>query len=261
MAAESDSTKLQAHFTRTYLDLRIGIAIIGGALPLLLWLGERIVTHEPLRSSMSAYYYSPLMRDTFVGALISIGVFLYLYKGFSTRENWALNFAGLLAVGVALLPDAAEGESRNLRSTSHETFAVLFFLAIAYVCMATAADTLSLMRDSLKADKLKTTYKFLGIGMILFPGVVVLLRFAMPASAKGFPLIFLVEAVAVLTFSSFWLVKSYELNLTNAEMLAVQGKIEASPPPTESSAAPGRLLQVEPADIRDDPRQSGSGRV
>ena len=261
MAAESDSTKLQAHFTRTYLDLRIGIAIIGGALPLLLWLGERLFTHEPLRSSMSAYYYSLMMRDTFVGALISIGVFLYLYKGFSTRENWTLNFAGICAVLVALIPEAAVGEPRSLRSTSHETFAVLFFLAIAYVCMATAADTLSLMRDSIKAGTFKKTYQFLGMGMILFPGVVVLLRFTLPAGPTAFPFIFLIEAVSVLTFSSFWLVKSRELNLTNAEMLAVQGKIEASPSPTTSSTAPGRLLQVEPADVKDDPRQSGSGRV
>jgi hypothetical protein len=253
MASENDPATLQRHITRTYLDLRIGIAIIGAILPLLLWLGDLIFIHEPLRSSVSAYYYSPVMRNTFVGALISIGVFLYLYKGFSSRENWALNIAGIVAVTIAMVPTLAENESSNVRGTLHTISGVLFFLTIAYVCMTTASDTLSLMRDTAIAVKFKTAYKMLGSGMIFFPAIAVLWRLALPSSANGRSLVFYFEAVSIVTFAVFWMVKSYELKLTNAETLATQGKLQASPP-LKGRIAPGRLVQVEPDDLKDDPR-------
>ncbi len=84
---------------------------------------------------MSVYYYSR-MGDVFVGALISIGLFLYLYKGFSTRENWALNVGGALAVSVALLPTSPISGGHTSTSTLHGTFAVLFFLCIASTKLA-----------------------------------------------------------------------------------------------------------------------------
>ena len=47
------------------------------------------------------------MRDWFVGLLFVEGIFLYLYKGFGRAGNLALNIAGVLAIGVALIPEAA----------------------------------------------------------------------------------------------------------------------------------------------------------
>jgi hypothetical protein len=201
------------------------------------------------------------MRDTFVGALVSIGVFLYLYKGFSTRENWALNIAGILAVAIAMVPELAAGESHNIRGTLHVTFGVLFFLVIAYVCMTTASDTLSLMRDIRRADRFKMIYKVLGCGMIVFPAVAILWRLALYSPSKELSLIFFFEAVSIVTFAVFWIVKSLELKQTNAEMLAMQGKLLASPL-LKPSVGPGRLVLAEPDDIRDDPRaQAGSRAV
>ena len=90
---EDNAAELQAHMVGTYHNLRVGIGVIGLALPVLLWLGGKFLDGMPLRGSMSAYYYSPTMRNVFVGILFAIGVGLYLYKGFSTKENWALNAA------------------------------------------------------------------------------------------------------------------------------------------------------------------------
>ena len=67
-----------------------------------------------LENSMSHYYVSfpsdnsskrafP-MRAWFVGLLLSVGVFLYLYKGLSGNETVALNLVGLFALGVVLFP-------------------------------------------------------------------------------------------------------------------------------------------------------------
>jgi hypothetical protein len=117
----------------TYFSLRVGVAVIAFLLPPLLWVGGKIAGF-PLRASMSAYYYAtpehPLppvgpcakadaagatsadpgtlpagtMRNWLVGLLFAVGAILYVYKGYTTRENIALNVAGLLAVGIALFP-------------------------------------------------------------------------------------------------------------------------------------------------------------
>ena len=84
--AEDDTETLREHVMRAFISVRVGIGAVGAVLPVLLWLGALIVDGEPLKPSMSAYYYSR-MGDVFVGALASVGVFLYLYKGFSTREK------------------------------------------------------------------------------------------------------------------------------------------------------------------------------
>ncbi len=61
------SEKLRRHFESTYLSLRIGIAAIGAALPVALWVGALLLDGSSLQNSMSAYYYTG-MRDVFVGA-------------------------------------------------------------------------------------------------------------------------------------------------------------------------------------------------
>ena len=245
-SVENQAATLQEHMTGTYFNLRVGIGVIGVALPLLLWLGGQIGDHEPLRSSMSAYYYSPTMRNTFVGALVAIGLFLYLYKGFSSAENRALNLAGALAIGVAMVPTSSQPGVHSVSSTFHGTFAVLFFICIAYVCIFRASDTLSLIRDTRKADKLRAIYRLLGIGMVISPLLAVVLTFLLQPATQKRSLTFFVEAVAVLIFAAYWLTKSKEMKNTDAENLALEGKLQASPRPRAERAAPGRLVQIEP---------------
>jgi len=236
-AVEDNAVMLREHMASTYMNLRLGIALIGAALPLLLWIGGFLGGEKSLLGSMSAYYYSH-MRDVFVGFLVSIGVMLYLYKGFSTKENWALNLAGALAVGIAMVATAVPGGPRTLESRIHKTFAVMFFLCIAYVAIFRAPDTLSLIHDQAKAARLRKTYRLLGAGMVISPLVAVILSFLHPGSFT-----FFVEAVAVWIFSTYWLVKSREIRESDAEALALAGKIEASPA-LERSGAPGRLVRV-----------------
>nr|BFF19258.1 hypothetical protein GCM10025730_27790 [Promicromonospora thailandica] len=54
-------------------------------------------------ASISAYFYSPV-QSIFVSALVGIGVCLVAIKGRRGAEEVLLNFAGLLAVLVALVP-------------------------------------------------------------------------------------------------------------------------------------------------------------
>jgi hypothetical protein len=66
---------------RSYLWMRVGVGVLGIALPLVLVFGDKIAFHgNPFpRSSLSVYYYSG-MRDEFVGILSATGIFLITYK-------------------------------------------------------------------------------------------------------------------------------------------------------------------------------------
>lgn len=236
--AEDDASTLRRHITRTYLSLRIGIGVIGIALPILLWLGGRIFDHEPLRESMSAYYYSVAMRDSFVGLLVTIGVVLYLYKGFSTAENWILNVAGALAVGIAMVP-TADAVNGGGYPALHKSIAVAFFVAIASVCIFLAPDTLSLIRDTRVAERYRLVYQALGAGMIVMPALAVVLAYRTHSRT------FFLEATAVWMFGAYWLVKSHELEQTDAEQLAIDGKLQRAPK-TATKQAPGTLVQIAP---------------
>ena len=237
VASETNpGTPLAEHFTRTYFDLRIGIAVLGAALPVMLWLGGSILDGDPLRSSMSAYYYSPSMRNVFVGVLVAIGLCLVLYRGFSTPENRALDVGGLLAVGVAMVPTSAPGEGPTSRATLHAIMAILFFACIGYVCIWRASDTLSLIRDTRTARKLRATYRALGVAMVLSPLVAVAIATLVGSSS----LVFLVEAAGVWTFAAYWSVKSYEMHVSDAEQLAMEGKLATTP----RREVPGRMIQV-----------------
>jgi hypothetical protein len=192
---------------------------------------------------MSAYYYSDAMRNTFVGALITIGVILYLYKGFSTKENVALNMAGVFAVATALIP-THPGDTDGPLITPHRVAAVVFFACIAYVAIFRAADTLSLICDTDDAQKLRTVYRSLGIAMLLLPLIAVILG-TRDAVLKSV-VVFIIEAFAVWTFGVFWLIKSAELKATDAQRLALEGKLQAAGQTGVPPASPGRLIQVEP---------------
>lgn len=240
---------LQRHMAGTYFALRVGMGVLAAALPPLLWIGGRLRDGEPLRCSMSAYYWSPTMRDPFVGALVAIGAFLYLYKGFSRQENWALNLAGVLAVGIAMVPTGPRCRDGGFSLSAHGTFAVFFFLAIAYVCVFRASDTLSLIRDTRRADRFRGVYRTLGILMIVSPALAALFNVALQSGSRESSLVFFVEAFAVFTFAAYWLVKSREMSETDAELLALDHKLKrVSAAKPAGARSPGVLVQVEPDD-------------
>jgi len=236
--------ELRKHIAGTYFTLRLGMGVLAVALPLLLWLGGRFVGGEALRCSMSAYYYSAAMRDTFVGILCAIGVSLYLYKGFSRQEDWSLNLAGVLAVGIALIPTSPDCAAKG-GLTPHSALALLFFATIAYVCLTRASDTLSLIEDPGRAKRYLNRYRGLGALMILSPLVAVVLATFLQPTHPGSSLVFFVEGVAVWTFAAYWLTKSRELSLTNAEEKALKSKLKVEEQPRDAvKGKPGRVVQV-----------------
>lgn len=215
----SNSQDLVPHITATYLTLRRGIAIIALVFPFVLWIGAYFWNGTGLQSSISAYYHTD-MRNVFVGVLCAIGSFLYLYKGLTSKENIALNVAGLCAAGAAFFPTdptVACNVERVLSSIGklHGLFAAVFFAAIAYVCIVLSARGLSAGAGGEISDNYRRGYEACGSAMLLCVvlGVSSLL---IPKEFK--PVVcqyraeFFVESIAVLAFSAYWILKSNEID-------------------------------------------------
>jgi hypothetical protein len=122
MSAMTDIQKLMLSM---FIHLRLGVGIIGLSLPFVLEIGGWF-NGVHFAGSMSAYYHATAqcslpkcangatqdprcqepgkgpMRNWFVGNLFFIGAAMFLIKGFSVWENWALNIAGTAAPCVAL---------------------------------------------------------------------------------------------------------------------------------------------------------------
>jgi len=162
------------------------------------------------------------MRNWFVGILWAVGSFLYLYKGFSTTENVVLNFAGLFAVSVAMIPcncwDGAVGDSNKV----HAFCAVSFFLCMAVVCLFCAGDTVSLLPDQKTKDAFRRRYRIIAVLLVGSPAAAVLVSYALDQHTSYR---FFIEAFGVYMFALYWVVKSRELSITSAETLALRGKV------------------------------------
>jgi hypothetical protein len=300
MVIDPNRSELRAHVNSTYVSLRYGICLLGFSLPIVLIVGGGLIGWE-LQDSISQYYHTPL-RDLFVGSLFGIGAFLYLYKGFSRRENLALNISGLALVCVALFPISINEEnaarlesyppgvpvankhhrlrpeaiikgtrkaleigqwhfseptsstveslvlvpdgkevSRPLILTSHPRqqnqleelveplpdqqhghlrggwtltdivhilSALIFFFAIAFVCIRSASDTLYLIPDLRRRAELEARYWLLGVMMIVVPSSAALLGFF--DFCYRYYVVFMVEWAAILVFSAYWWIKSRE---------------------------------------------------
>lgn len=238
---------LKKHILWTYVNIRLGLALIAIILPFYLWLAGHYYFGVPLQGSMSAYYhaYSGELRDEFVGTLILVAGFLYLYKGFTDLENLALNGAGISLCVVAVFPMQWECKPDCGFLSLHGAAAVVFFVAIAYVCLFRATDTLPLMKDRQKARWYARIYKGLGVAMVASPIIALSLvaLFRSTPQEKN-PWIFFVEAVGVVVFGLYWLLKSLEITHTHSEERALEGDLRAMQ--TEASDL-FKTLPVEPA--------------
>jgi hypothetical protein len=224
---------LQKHMAGTYFGLRAGLVVIGFTLPFVLWIGGGLLHGLELQGSMSAYYNTRVglgvltPRDFFVGGLFATAACLYLYKGFSPKENVALNCAGVFAALVALFPTAPDGAGGG-PVTLHGTFAVLFFLCIAYVSVFRAADTLEGVRPEHRAWY-RRAYKTLGGLMIVSPLAAVLFARVTAMGRGPGARVFWAEAFAVWTFAAYWAVKTVEMRTSHAEEEALDAELRRRP--------------------------------
>jgi len=216
-APEGPRNAVLASISSSYFRLRRGLAVLALALPLVLWLGA-----DParLQGSISAYYhFAPdhvaygggTMRDVFIGALWTIGAFLFFYRGYSRAEDRALNVAGLAAVTLSLCPmDWPAGSATTPTGIAHQVAGFGFFAAIAYVALFRARDTLVLLPAEAQR-RFALIYRILGGLMIVLPLIVTALHVVTAPSAGRNVMLWAIEVGAITTFAAFWLTKSREI--------------------------------------------------
>jgi len=242
--------ELQEHMLGTYFGLRVGLVVIGVALPLIVLFAGGILHHVWLKPSLSDYYHAgpgalPFFttRDFLVGGLFAAAACLYLYKGYSTKENVALNLAGVFACFVALLPTASEKADKGLISILHGTSAVLFFLCIAYVSLFHSRDTLRLLTPARRAH-FAQQYLWTGLALVVSPLMAVLISVTLEGRFRA--IIFWLESCGVWAFAYYWFVKTREMRESRAERRALDAELrrEVVPltPPAEAAATgPGGM--------------------
>ena len=184
--------------------------------------------------ALGGFDHKTPLRSWFVGSLFVLGIFLYLYKGFSWQENVYLNVAGLSALGVALFPMEWDCGQNCRPYAFHGIFAIVAFVMIALVALLCANDTLLKVPP---ADKMKTKayrwwYILLGLVMLVFPfaawGITTWIN---PYKGK---FLFFAEWFGLAIFALYWWIKSNELSETRAEEVAIADPLKlASDPPTQ----------------------------
>ena len=94
---------LNAEMRSTYRYLRMSMPLLGAVLATSVVI--QVFSSQPRcwLGSISAYYYTPA-RAVFVAALCAIGTALVVFKAATTREDIALNVAGVGAFTLALVP-------------------------------------------------------------------------------------------------------------------------------------------------------------
>lgn len=175
-----------------------------------------------VQPSISDYYYTNL-RDIYTGTLAAVGLFMICYKGHGNASIWKddqllTNVAGLMAIGVALIPVDPEFEPGKVYTLIpydyawpgwlHYGFAALLFGIFALL----AINVFTIGQRESEDIPVSTfnenhLYRFCG-------GAIILLIVLIPVS-ETFQLFrystLVLEALALFFFGTAWLIKGRAL--------------------------------------------------
>ncbi len=245
---------IQKRMMAMFIHLRVGVGVIGILFPVIL-AGVGELAGVPFAGSMSAYYHATRecanpacasgqgdaacpagcaaegegpMRNWFVGNLFFIGAAMFLMKGFSRWEDWALNIAGVMALCVALIPMAWPCWTGHFSYHSfHYPCAVAFFVCIGFTCVFCSEKTLKEMPHLPNRKELiafyRRWYRILAVIMIAAPAAGYAL--ALRSGHQGFFL----EAAGIWAFGAYWLLKTRELKQSDVEGRALRGELQINP--------------------------------
>ncbi len=200
----------------SYRELRRGVGLIGIGLPIALPLLGWIVLGEGVRDSISSYYWAAagngiLVGSVFVGALCSIGVFLWSYRGDGKWDNRAGNLACIAAVSVALFPCSPAGGPEIATRWVHFSAASVLFLLLAYFCFFsfTGQDPGTTPTD--KKPLRNNIYRTCGIMILSCIASIATMHAVWNGRPPGSS-VFWLEAVAIWAFGWSWYIKGKGLS-------------------------------------------------
>jgi len=212
-----------------YMFLRKTVGWVGTLLPfVLLAVNPIAVSIENsgcglVPDSVSGYYYTPV-RNIFVGALCTLGLFLIAYVGYDLGDRLVTDAAGLFALGVALCPTAptkASHPSVTCQTVAqlstreqvvggiHLAAAALMFVFLAWMAMRFTKTNKPRYPKKLRRNLIYNICAIVIIVCLVAAGITSLL----PTSVKAhFPWwLFLYEALAIVAFGVSWFVKGQTL--------------------------------------------------
>jgi hypothetical protein len=203
----------------SFLLLRKLVGIIGMLLPFVLVAGNAIIG-SGMQGSMSAYYYTS-MRNVFVGALCSLGIFLVTYNGYDRPDRIITNIAGAGAICVAFFPTSPKHATTGqaIVGSFHLSFAGIVFIMLAVMSLR-FAKRMPTPRDGLRRlEKLGYAFGFTPPGTSATPGLEITIYRACGLVIAAcvvlvFPLgnlfghsLLVLETIMLAAFGTSWFVK------------------------------------------------------
>ena len=215
-----DGSGQKAHndLVLSFLAVRRAIGALGYFLPVALMVFA-IASGQGLRTSISAYYYSP-MREVFVGTLIAQAVFLWSYEGFRPHAgeiitDWlTARVAAVAAALIALAPTGGPEQPCTLLQCMlgpsvagwlHLLAAGVFFLALAVFCLVlfVRGDT-----DSAEKRASNRIYRICGWVILVSIGLIGLLfATGLDQRLEWLRPVFVLETAATFAFATSWAIK------------------------------------------------------
>ena len=208
----------------SYLSVRRAVGVTGLLLPLLLWPGAWLAFGVPVQHNMSAYYHTPA-RDVFVGALVTMGVFLYCYCGHDWVENWSANLGSIAALGLALFPlDAGKDplDQQSWVGYLHMGFGAALFMTLAFYSLVHFPtyhlpswlwkQSQAEPAEDLEPHELERNLIYWASGLVILASMAAMGAYlVMPAWLKAYfndyRFLFWMEWIALWAFATAWLTK------------------------------------------------------
>lgn len=215
----------------SYMTLRNLIGFSGMILPIILLLTTHVTGGDKkIEPSISDYYYSS-NGDVLVVILSVLGVFLFTYNGYEWKEKLLTSIAALSGLGVAFSPTVSKYARHSfsvhtaldevpviLGLERHLIFAALFFLSLSLISLIyfpksnkpVVKDPSGKMKQK---EKRNIIYRICGWTMIACIVVLALYFIIKPFQefAGNFPVIFVMETIAVEAFAVSWITKGETL--------------------------------------------------
>ena len=210
----------------SYTTMRNLIGFGGMLLPFVLMFFTKEANNVFVEPSISDYYYTK-NGDILVVLLSVLGVFLITYTGYNWREQALTTLAALCAIGVAFSPTGSRAEiDPNSVHTPinfgghliHFLFAAVFFIALAIVTLKyfpRSDKPGSEKPDRTKTAKEKRNVVYRVCGWVMIGSVVLLLIYflllELSVFKTDFPVVFVLETIAVEAFGISWITKGETL--------------------------------------------------
>lgn len=204
---------------QTYRRIRKAIGWLGMLLPVtLVFLSLFPFFGTEIQGSISSYYYTNF-REIFTGTLCAVSLFLIRYEGTDNKSFWKndrklTNIAGIMALGVALIPTNPETCDQKIYTLIpscvhfigyfHYFFAASLFLSFAIISINVF--TIGQEKNEnipLSVLNENNIYRVCGYLIILF--IILIPVFDILKVFKSSTLFF--EALSLFAFGVSWLIK------------------------------------------------------